>query len=1185
MLRYVAWAACLALCFAEVGIAETGDEDPVQGTTLAVEGRALDFQGRPVPDAKAWLKTLPNAFAWQIELLPDGAGPAPLQRVQVDGQGRFWLTAPGPGLYAVRVEAPGYLPLEYVLEPLLHDTGLPTAFLRPDEGIVVEVRTAKGDLAEGARVVARWRDGGPWTLDHIQGEAWGPATRRTQTGSDGAAILPYVSGEELRIHVILPEHALWMGLVKSQDVDLDVRLEATSAAKTVTVTVGEEPLPSALLTHDKLPLTRTDDRGRASLRPFKRPETLVLRTVEGRREAVIWKPEAATFFLAATRWRSGRVVDGIHGRPVPGALVWSPKDRHAVQADAKGRFQWPVQRPAGALRAASPGYLPARIHDGDGGSKSLDWVLQPAAQIAGRVVTEVGQPASGASVELLTARSGGFPVSLPRRWETVSQADGSFQFQGLQPDQPFEVWARQDGWVPTYGVVSTSVDEDEVRKARSMELVLKRGLSLRGRVVDGASQAIAGAAVEIFSQPADGSRSTAIDDDGRSAAVASTDAQGGFEITNVPSGQHLLLLSASGWAPRMVPRLMLDDGPRGASRDLGDLVLETGQTLFLDLVDADGNAVSGAEVSLLWGLEQAPTLGRQGEVQRRITSRQDLSNPQGRVQVDDLPSGRLTVTVSHPDFTPLERNLILPSELVTLTLSSGLKLSGRVVDTEDTGLPGLEILAETKARSLGSSPLARDLNEPIVRAETKTDATGHFELVGIKPGTVAVTVRRSTFVLAQRELALPEDVEPEPLHVVIDPGIDFQGKVIDDRGQAVAGVLVFMGYRDDPSFRLGLITDAEGQFWVRRAPRGVASLRAQGGGGERARIEIQVEPGMDPVVLTMEAERTLEGQVVDPEGRGVAEAHLHFSTPKFSYRPPTNAEGRFSIPLKGEGQISLTASRPDMGWVTHDVELPETGEVEAVELVLPRGARIVGKVRGVSEDEMRRLKTHGIHKTPVQGLGAVHREGRVDPDASFEIRGFMPGRVSVYAEVDGSMRRARESVEIPPGVDEITVDLDLGDAGLTLSGRVFHNSEPAHTALVIPGHIETDAEGRFRLEGIQAGSVQLALLGPWGQHNHSLQMQEDSDIEIHIDSYGVSGTVVDGSGQPLADVNVECWLQNNSRSSCDHATDVEGRFDLRELPPGQYQFFFYKEGYGRGQYEASIHEDVSDLLITLGATR
>lgn len=1181
MLRYILTITCLIWVLAGVAMADAGIMEPDLVTPILVQGRVLDAEGHPMVDAQASLEPLISTFARYRELLPDGAALKPLKRTPVDGQGRFRLTAPGPGLYAVRVEAPGYLPVEHVVQPLLHDMSLPAAVLRPDEGIVVLVWDADGAKVEGARVVAHWRDGGPWTLDHVKGPAWGPATRRATSRRDGAAILPYVSGEELRVHVVLPEHALWTGLAEPQDVTLEVRLQPSPRSQKATVSSGGDPLPSALLVEDKRPLAQTDDSGHAQVPSFERsstqrPKTLVLWAADGRRKAMTWRPGVAEFSVEAMRRRDGRVVDGVTGRPVPGALVWSPRDRHAVHVGDQGTFQWPVQRPVGPLQVAAPGYLPTHDSDGDGGSKSLRLVLQPAAEMVGRVVTEAGQPVAAASVELRRVFSSAGTWGIPGRWETVSSADGTFRFQGLEPNQQLEVWARLDGWVPTYAAVSTSVDEGDHRGG-SVELVLKRGLALGGRVVDGASRPIAGAMVEIFSQPADGGRPLAIDDDGRSAAAPSTDAEGRFEITHIPAGQHLLMLSAPGYGPRIVPRLALDEG----SRNLGDLVLESGQTLWLDLVNADGYGVSGAEVSLRWGLEQTPSVGGVGDVQRRLTTRLGRSNILGRVQMDDLPAGRLAVTVTHPDFAPLERNLTLPSELVTLTLPSGLKLSGRVVDTDNRGLAGLDILAETQARSLGSSPMAQGLNEPTVQVETQSDENGHFELVGIKPGTVAVTVRRSAFVLTQLELSLPPDLEPEPLHVVIDPGVDFQGRVLDARGEAVVGALVFMGYRDDPSFRLGLITDVEGQFWVRRAPRGIANLFVNGSDGERARIQVEVEPDMESVVLTMETERALEGQVVGPDGRGVAEAHLHFSTAQFSYRPPVDAKGRFSIPVKGAMDISLMATRPDMGWVIRDVEVPESGDLEAVELVVPRGVRIVGKVLGVSAGEMRRLKTHGVHKTSVQGMGAVRREGRVEPDAAYEIRGLMPGQVSVYAELEGSVRRVKEVVEIPPGVDEVTIDLDLGEPGLVLSGRVFHNGEPAHTALVIPGHVETDAEGRFRIDGIQTNVVALTLLGPWGRHDETFEMDGDREVEIFLKSFDVSGTVVDGSGQTLAEVNVECRLAGHPNFSCDHVTDAVGRFNLRGLPSGQYQLFFSKEGFGPGHLEVSLREDVSNLLITL----
>src|SRR5262249_30025383 len=124
---------------------------------------------------------------------------------KTDAQGTFALSAPGTGVYWVRVTAPGSLPQTF-LAAAVEAMELPPLGLRPDAGLAVRVTDAAGKPVAGARVrlaesfslaaAARWR-GGPW----------GVAPRLATTGADGRVTLPRAADEEVKVQVQAPGQA------------------------------------------------------------------------------------------------------------------------------------------------------------------------------------------------------------------------------------------------------------------------------------------------------------------------------------------------------------------------------------------------------------------------------------------------------------------------------------------------------------------------------------------------------------------------------------------------------------------------------------------------------------------------------------------------------------------------------------------------------------------------------------------------------------------------------------------------------------------------------------------------------------------------------------------------------------------------------------------------------------------
>ena len=162
---------------------------------LAVRGTVLDAAGAPLAGARAEdLLQVPSSYE-QGRLRLAGAEPAALATTTTtDALGRYALTAPGPGVFTVRLGAAGAVPLQSPPLPLVEDAELPPATPPPDVGAALVVRDGRGGGRAGAYVLAdaagAARPGG-----------WRIAPRVGRVGADGALVLPRVAGEALTVRV------------------------------------------------------------------------------------------------------------------------------------------------------------------------------------------------------------------------------------------------------------------------------------------------------------------------------------------------------------------------------------------------------------------------------------------------------------------------------------------------------------------------------------------------------------------------------------------------------------------------------------------------------------------------------------------------------------------------------------------------------------------------------------------------------------------------------------------------------------------------------------------------------------------------------------------------------------------------------------------------------------------------
>jgi hypothetical protein len=873
---------------------------------------------------------------------------------------------------------------------------------------------------------------------------------------------------------------------------------------------------------------------------------------------------------------SGIVVDG-SGQPTANADVWlaealsldeghrfgmelwwsrltqphegsTPVLVHA-RTDAAGRFT--IDIPAEAVARRSP--VPMAIWAADTGKGArVAWhrlprivladdppvriELGPAARAEIAVLGPDRNPIAGARV--IPIRAGGIPIPEPlgQALAATSEASGRAIIAGLSPVALDAVRVEAPGFgmqiiqmpVPESGIPESGITRSHVG---GIAVTLAPVGRVVGRLVAPADEPIRGVTVRASSQVGGyaGSGQTG-------SAVVACDPQGRFTIPAIAAGMLALELefdrqegtSLRGEAPK---KLVVEAGrsaevtiPLRATLRVDGLVRETGTE----------RPIAGVKVVLnsQWGGDRLAVTDAQGKFTGRIV--REVNQPFG-----------WPVRIPAPFFDPA--NMVFPRQsmprrevgelaLPPLTLARGVDVGGIVVGESNKPVAS----AEVEAIWTGGEGQAQ-----AVRA--RSDRTGAFTLHGVDPladlsltawdgfaGTPAVTVRAEAAVTRPIVLTIsPKNTTP------------IGGRVVDPAGKPIAGAAVRIRrqVRDktgrvivvDPiaggDGSIAIRTGADGRFQTRRRfPAHVefyAEASAPGRLSARSPgITATREPDQ-PTVVVLRRVRTIEGRVVDRQGRPIAGAVVRQSGDgPMPTETVSGKQGQFQLPgvLEGPALVFATKQgfrfgfRPvDDGPQPADVVLTRTGELPAVvyqslppalpveegkalarRLILPSGEKILQ--HGKDADKYRFLSnTLDIDPTAmleqldsfkfadadylkflrVNLAGALARENLDEATAMLEASDAADVRARGYLEICDIRR------DLPPDqVKELLVQAGVNvksmksptDRRLPIEARIaghwldLGEAEPARALLD-----DALALGRDTVKGIKDGGYSLNL--------------------------------------------------------------------------------------------------------------
>ncbi len=203
-------------------------------------------------------------------------------------------------------------------------------------------------------------------------------------------------------------------------------------------------------------------------------------------------------------------------------------------------------------------------------------------------------------------------------------------------------------------------------------------------------------------------------------------------------------------------------------------------------------------------------------------------------------------------------------------------------------------------------------------------------------------------------------------------------------------------------------------------------------------------------------------------------------------------------------------------------------------------------------------------------------------DGAFRVDGLDAGRYALAASAPGALR-GLATVELAVDGTRTRAVIELVPASATLAGRVRHpDGRPAACDVRVRGAgrlptpdavTTTDADGRFRVDGLSAGLVTVVASDARVQStSFAIPVPAASDVELVLGATDgvLAGQVVDERDRrPVAGATVFASAEGGARASrLDQVvvTDVEGRFELQTAGPGTTRLEVEADGFARAPF-------------------
>ncbi|HWM94206.1 MAG TPA: carboxypeptidase-like regulatory domain-containing protein [Thermoanaerobaculia bacterium] len=1023
-------------------------------------------------------------------------------------------------------------------------------------GLVVR---AKGDPASVRVALLPLQSNHSWRHAVLSGRAAPDPAATVEAGSEGRFVLTAPSAgmwsavvtaagrvpmRYLPLPVVDSVELPPLELVPDDGVEVQVRWKdgRPEAGAWVLLTTGSPDLLRTLRTDGwqvNSRVGRTDAAGRVKL-PRVAGETVKIHAFarDARRGAATVPAGMARTEVILEPSAGSRVIEVRDASGVPLADV-------AVTA---GNPAWPagITSPDGELTLPTDGEGPFDLLLADGRRHRLELLPAASGAAPARIDLPVLRRLEGKVLDAASRRPlpwvlvwpgddpGNVTFTDPRGVYTIAERPGSRAW----------VQAEAKGFQPA--VAKRPVD---AASTRMPALALEPAGTLAGHVVDAAAAPLPGVVVTVA--PDRRGRDEVFRPD-RAASRALSDEEGRFLLRGLAkAASYNLTASRPGYRAAQATVV--------ASGEVR-LVLERARSAQGSVLDARERPLAGVEVTV-----RPSPAGSPGEA---VTV---LTDDRGRFEVPTLPGDRVDLEARRQGFAPT----IVPgvavaqgpghADLGTLTLSPGVRIEGRVVDTAGRPLAGTGVwLAE------GDRHPSRELAETLRPREpdAKSDEAGRFAIVDVSRG-------RRVNVLLAREGYVPswvpgvEAPTAKPLAVVLEPASRIQGRVEDESGKPVPGASVRLRPAPPPPGTVGVerrrsenSADAEagpdGVFAFADVAPGAVTIEASAEGflsPEPVELQVPKTGEVRDVYLVLGRGASVSGWISTPGGEPVSGARVRIG----AVQTESDAEGRYRLVGIPPGLKGLVLSHPAYKGRTQEVDV-QPGE-NRVDVALERGATVSGRV--VDEAGAPRL-----------GVSLILRNRGERGQRGYQATSGAEGRFEILAVADGSFDLEAEAAGFAPAVHSAVVEVAGRNVeglelvlrrGATVSGRIQGLEAGQAAAVEVtaersgrparPGTV--DHAGRYEIAALEAGDWHLrARLAEGRREADAWVAIAPSDREVERDLKLGGGLALDGlvliEDRPLPQSRVTLrGLDVTAERGV--TTDHQGTFRIEDLEPGRYR--------------------------------
>jgi protocatechuate 3,4-dioxygenase beta subunit len=684
--------------------------------------------------------------------------------------------------------------------------------------------------------------------------------------------------------------------------------------------------------------------------------------------------------------------------------VGRPPVRFGGTSDGEGRYRMTLARGPYQLRVEAEGYAAGEDNVIVVHPTQKDVRLVPAARLSGRVIERSSrQPVAAAELSLTSA----VRTEYKRPREVRSDADGRFEFTGLEPGS-FEILARKGGLIGEGTVVALAVAQvrggvevemdqgftvsGRVRDGRAgpvgdarvdatrdslfpgtaawtrsapdgtyalegllpgsyrlhvrerrygigrvranvvaadvtgVDIVVAGAVTVRGRVLGADHRPVEGARIRASFESHVGGLGTMVSGDG---AVSAAD--GTFELARVLAGRLEGMVShddhgRTSFGPEMIER--------GESRTLA-LVLRKGGSVAGTVRTEDGQPAVGLRVL-------ATTYRSRVTPEPAI----DITGPDGRYRLTNLPAGELTVSAQlgsggsarSPGEQPNEAFLSLEEGQAKTGVdlrvpATQLEIRGVALGPDGKPVAGAIVDASPEMQGGGASRgRARDLR-------FYSNGDGQFTIDGLGRGFFTLWGSHPGFPGAELKGVMPGATTPVVLRFA--PEATISGVVVapDSRpvphytvtvlpGPAAGEVPSQRQRRARPSWDAPMqrVQDPAGAFELRRLSAGSHELAVSTADGSNASVVVALAAGEQKtgVRIQVQSPTRIVGRIVDhATGRPVAGASAGITgAGGFRAETTAQADGTFALEAAAGGSLRLGVGADQTRYV------PESREIE-----------------------------------------------------------------------------------------------------------------------------------------------------------------------------------------------------------------------------------------------------------------